>query len=31
MTDVFDDGHRWNGERAYPFLDRWLSHTHATG
>jgi len=22
--DVFDDGHRWNGERAYPFLDHWL-------
>jgi dienelactone hydrolase len=22
--DVFDDGHRWNGDRAYPFLDRWL-------
>jgi dienelactone hydrolase len=22
--DVFDDGHRWNGERAYPFLERWL-------
>ena len=22
--DVFDDGHRWNGDRAYPFLDHWL-------
>ena len=22
--DVFDGGHRWNGDRAYPFLDRWL-------
>ncbi len=22
--DVFDAGHRWNGERAYPFLDHWL-------
>ncbi len=23
--DVFEGGHRWNGDRAYPFLDRWLS------
>ena len=22
--DVFDGGHRWNGERAYDFLARWL-------
>ena len=22
--DVFDGEHRWNGERAYPFLARWL-------
>lgn len=22
--DVFEDGHRWHGERAYPFLERWL-------
>jgi hypothetical protein len=22
--DVFDGGHRWNGDRAYPFLQRWL-------
>jgi dienelactone hydrolase len=22
--DVFEGGHRWHGERAYPFLDRWL-------
>ena len=22
--DVFEGGHRWNGDRAYPFLDRWL-------
>ncbi len=22
--DVFDGGHRWNGVRAYPFLERWL-------
>lgn len=22
--DVFPGGHRWNGERAYPFLERWL-------
>ena len=22
--DVFDGGHRWNGDRAYPFLERWL-------
>ena len=25
--DVFDGGHRWNGVRAYPFLERWLA-TH---
>ncbi len=24
--DVFDGGHHWNGERAYPFLDRHLGH-----
>jgi dienelactone hydrolase len=23
--DVFAGGHRWNGARAYPFLERWLS------
>ena len=22
--DVFEGGHRWHGERAYPFLERWL-------
>jgi dienelactone hydrolase len=22
--DVFEGGHRWHGERAYPFLARWL-------
>ena len=22
--DVFDGGHQWHGERAYPFLERWL-------
>jgi predicted esterase len=22
--DVFDGGHRWHGDRAYPFLERWL-------
>jgi fermentation-respiration switch protein FrsA (DUF1100 family) len=22
--DRFEGGHRWHGERAYPFLDRWL-------
>jgi dienelactone hydrolase len=22
--DVFEGGHRWNGELAYPFLTRWL-------
>jgi hypothetical protein len=22
--DVFDGGHRWNGERAYDFLAQWL-------
>ena len=23
--DVFVGGHRWHGERAYPFLERWLA------
>jgi hypothetical protein len=23
--DVFEGGHRWNGGRAYDFLDHWLS------
>ncbi len=23
--DVFEGGHRWHGEHAYPFLERWLS------
>ncbi len=27
VHDVFDGGHQWHGERAYPFLDRWLSET----
>ena len=22
--DVFDGGHQWHGDRAYPFLERWL-------
>ena len=22
--DVFEGGHRWNGDRAYEFLDHWL-------
>jgi dienelactone hydrolase len=22
--DIFEGGHRWHGERAYPFLERWL-------
>jgi dienelactone hydrolase len=22
--DVFEGGHRWNGRRAWPFLERWL-------
>jgi dienelactone hydrolase len=22
--DVFEGGHRWHGDRAYPFLERWL-------
>lgn len=22
--DVFEGGHRWNGVKAYPFLERWL-------
>jgi dienelactone hydrolase len=22
--DVFEGGHKWHGERAYPFLERWL-------
>lgn len=25
--DVFQGGHQWHGEEAYPFLDRWLGHT----
>ena len=25
--DVFDGGHRWHGDEAYPFLDRWLGPT----
>ncbi len=25
--DVFDGDHQWHGERAYPFLDRWLPLT----
>ncbi len=24
VHDVFDGGHQWHGELAYPFLDRWL-------
>lgn len=24
VHDVFEGGHRWHGELAYPFLDRWL-------
>ena len=24
VHDVFDGGHRWHGEQAYPFLERWL-------
>lgn len=24
--DVFDAGHQWHGELAYPFLDRWLGN-----
>jgi hypothetical protein len=23
--DRFEGGHKWHGERAYPFLERWLS------
>jgi predicted esterase len=23
--DVFEGGHRWHGEWAYPFLEQWLS------
>ena len=22
--DIFDDGHRWNGEKTTPWLYRWL-------
>jgi dienelactone hydrolase len=24
VHDVFEGGHQWHGERAYPFLERWL-------
>jgi hypothetical protein len=24
VHDVFDGGHQWHGQAAYPFLDRWL-------
>jgi dienelactone hydrolase len=24
--DVFQGGHQWHGEAAYPFLDHWLGH-----
>jgi hypothetical protein len=24
--DRFDGGHKWHGERAYPFLERWLAN-----
>jgi hypothetical protein len=24
VHDVFDGGHEWHGDQAYPFLDRWL-------
>jgi dienelactone hydrolase len=27
--DVFEGGHRWHGERAYPFLARWLGDDEA--
>jgi dienelactone hydrolase len=27
MLDVFDGGHQWHGEMAYPFLERWLGPT----
>jgi dienelactone hydrolase len=26
VHDVYEGGHRWHGELAYPFLDRWLRH-----
>ena len=28
--DVFNGDHRWNGERAYPFLARWLGDPRLT-
>jgi dienelactone hydrolase len=27
--DVFQGGHQWHGEAAYPFLDRWLGNSPA--
>jgi len=24
--DIFEGGHRWNGIKAYPWLDHWLKH-----
>jgi hypothetical protein len=24
VHDVFEGGHQWHGEHAYPFLERWL-------
>ncbi len=29
--DVFDGGHRWHGERAYPFLAKWLGDPAGAG
>jgi hypothetical protein len=29
--DAFVGGHRWHGERAYPFLARWLGPGRAEG
>jgi len=28
--DVFNGGHEWHGQEAYPFFDRWLGQPHAS-
>jgi len=27
--DVFEGGHQWHGQEAFPFLDRWLGQRRA--
>jgi dienelactone hydrolase len=31
VHDAFDGEHQWHGERAYPFLDRWLGTASSEG